>query len=172
MDGAGHAGGGEVVAEQTPAGSQDPGELTEGVLPVDDVVEHEEADGGVEAVVVEGKSGGVGLFHGDPGPEMRHSAACGGDHGWVDVGRGDGGGRLGSGEHGGVGARARSNLEDVSGQVLAAEHPWGDDPGGEATPRRTATERRFDLRHHRHRLDLTNILNSTTGSIITGRYHR
>ena len=54
---------GQVVADEDPARSQHPRDLGDGALPVDDVMQHQAADDGVEGIVGKRHRGGVGRFH-------------------------------------------------------------------------------------------------------------
>lgn len=76
---------GEVIADQGAAGAEDPGDLHQGVAPVDDVVQHQQAHRGVEVIVVERQVGCVGFGHGDAGAVRGETSACCGDHHRIEV---------------------------------------------------------------------------------------
>ena len=79
----------QVIADEESIRTQDPGTFCEGGAEIADVMEHEHGHDGVEPVVCERKTAGVGRLDDGATPERGQAAPGCLEHYWVHVGSGD-----------------------------------------------------------------------------------
>ncbi len=142
------SGGSEVITGENAAGPEHARDLCDCLLPVDNVVQHQETYNEIKSFVIEGKLCGVALAR----SRVRilcETFPCGANHHRVIVDHRQAQRRICPRQLGGRRAITPSDLKNVTGKRNTLYYP-PDDSTRRKTPWCTAAERTFKRRHCRH----------------------
>lgn len=152
----------QVVAHKPSDGPQHPRSLGQGLLPLQDVVQHDEREHGVKRAVRKRQRGCIRLAHLRSGPKLRQPPLGDLHHRLVVIG----GGETHIGRPAQHLSRHRSaaapDLEDIAPQLEALQRPRQDDATGEDAPRGAPAHELRDTRHLGHSQPPVRMLRSVT----------